>query len=92
MKLPGFTAEAALSERNAHYASVTVSGAPASFEVVPQGGGIWDGGESNGPFCNRRKPNCYFDCLSRCEDPGGFCEHNCRCCCSGIPGQTCHYM
>lgn len=35
------------------------------------------------PFCHRGRTNCYVDCLARCNDPGGFCEDNCSCCCFG---------
>jgi hypothetical protein len=72
MSLPGFTAERALG-RAATYVSeglVALAGgavAPAAIE----------------PFCHRGSLNCMSDCLRRCQDPGGFCEHNCHCCCTG---------
>jgi hypothetical protein len=70
--MPGFTAERAL-ERSATKASGRVS-ASARAAVVPA---------ASEPFCHRGRPNCMSDCLARCQDVGGYCDHNCQCCCTG---------
>jgi hypothetical protein len=70
--MPGFAAERALGE------TATEAGrcapAPALAAAAPA---------TIQPFCHRGWPNCMSDCLARCEDAGGYCEHNCGCCCSG---------
>jgi hypothetical protein len=75
MSLPGFVAECALCPTAAAEASGwwSSSTTPAAA-VLPA---------VSEPFCHRGLPNCMSDCLRRCVDPGGFCNHNCACCCTG---------
>ena len=94
MQIPGFCAEASVYVARSHYGSYSGGGRGAAA-----GGTVMLAADScqctspncswscplpqPGPFCHRGRPNCYADCVARCNDPGGFCEDNCRCCCSG---------
>jgi hypothetical protein len=39
-----------------------------------------------------RNEDCFFDCMTKCDDPYYACFHNCNCQCYGIPGRTCPLM
>jgi hypothetical protein len=49
-------------------------------------------GVTTANWLQRRGRDCFFNCLSECDDPYYACFHNCNCDCYGIPGKTCQYM
>lgn len=75
MNIPGFTAEASVYAPRNRY-RVARLGRAASNGVA---------------LAAARRQNCYWDCLTSCDDQPYYCEQNCKCYCSGGP-PGCQYQ
>jgi hypothetical protein len=84
MTLPGFTADASLYQGQGHYRTVSISGRASG---IGEGVGL----ARIEAFCNPRQPDCYGDCMDRCDDISYYCDVNCSCCCKGGPPR-CYYQ
>jgi hypothetical protein len=75
MNIPGFTAEASAYAPHNRYRTARL-GWGVSKAVM---------------LAAVRRPNCYRNCLSSCEDDPYYCEVNCQCYCLGGP-PLCQYQ
>jgi hypothetical protein len=95
MRLPGFTAEDSLYKPSGHYHMTgtvdQVEGVGHGIILVAVSFQPWLNQFLVQPFCYRRQPDCYYDCMKRCTDDPFYCDHNCRCCCSESP-HRCRYI
>jgi hypothetical protein len=74
VRLPGFTAEAALDRTGTHYRM--------AGDVLRAGEGIQPALRPRNCFQNCLADQCFSE-----DDP--YCYDNCRCVCYGHPGRTC---